>query len=118
MAIQFYHALIHPTVAPYGGSPRWDQSTSGPNDVDKGAMKAEGHARLEPFENPGHASLDFCTCVTGYMVHMVRADGRPTGTTKGRRDGASSSPAACLLQPYIIVLRSKPFYSTQSSLLN
>ena len=37
-------------------------------------MKAEGQARLELPGNPGYTSMDFCTCDTGYRVHVGRGD--------------------------------------------
>ena len=76
--MEYYRVLIYNIVAPFGGSPRWAQSAYGPNDADKGAMKAEGQARLEPPRNPGRASLDLCTCAIGCRVHMVRGDGHVT----------------------------------------
>ena len=44
------------------------------HDADKGAMMAEGQATLEPPGNPGYMSMDFCTCDTGYRVHLGRVD--------------------------------------------
>ena len=96
-----YRVLIYNTAAPSGGSPRWAQSAYGPNDADKGAMKAEGQARMEPPRNPGRTSLDLCTCATGCRVHMVRGDAQPTGARNACRDGASSCFAACVLLCYL-----------------
>ena len=101
VAMEYYRVLIYNTVAASWGSPRWAHIFSGPNDADKGAMKAKGQARLEPPRTPGHASLDLCTCATGCRVHMVRGDGPLSGTRNGRRAGASSCFAACVLLCYL-----------------
>ena len=53
---------------------------------DRGAMKAEGQARLEPPRNLGCVSTDFCVCAAGSGLHGVRGGGRLHGgrhTTMG-----------------------------------
>ena len=89
--------LIYITVAPTGGSLWWARGICDMNDAVKGAMKAEGQARLEPPINPGCAFLDLCTCAARCGMHMVRWDGQPTGGSKRHRDGTSSCFAACML---------------------
>ena len=84
------------------GSLTWARSFCVLNDADKGALKAEGLARLEPPENPSCASLEFCTCAAGCEMHIVRGDGQPTGGGKIRRDGASSCLSACALLCYLV----------------
>ena len=50
--------------------PEGAPSTDGLNDAGKGAMKAEGRARLELPKNPGYASVVSCMCDTGCKVHV------------------------------------------------
>ena len=64
--------------------PGLTQSTYGLNDADKGAMKAQGEARLELPKNPGSTSVDFCMCGTGCKVHVGRGD-EMTQDIRGRK---------------------------------
>ena len=77
VAMEYYHVHIYDGVSRFGGPkevPGWAESTNGLYDADKGAMKAEGQARLELPRNPGYTSMDFCMCGTGCRVHVGRED--------------------------------------------
>ena len=63
--------IMYSTVAPTGVSLRLGWSTCVVNNEGKGAMKAQGQARLEPPRNPGCATLDLCVCAAGCKMHMV-----------------------------------------------
>ena len=78
-------------------------SNDGLYDVDKGAMKAEGQARVELPRSPGYISMDFCMFDTGCRVHMVRRDGMPKDVNGGNPDGTSSCFAACMLLCFLVV---------------
>ena len=49
-----------------GGAP----SNDGQKNAGKGAMNAEGQARLELPRNPGYVSVASCMCDTGCRVHV------------------------------------------------
>ena len=100
VAMEYYRVHIYDDVSRSGGPkevPRGAQSTDGLYDADKGAMKAEGQARLELPRNPGSTSMDFCMCDTGCRVHVRRGDGTSKDFRGGHLDGASSCFAACML---------------------
>ena len=94
--------LIYHVVSQSGGCPGRAHSTYGLYDADKGAMKAEGQARLELPRNPGCASLDLCTCATSCRVYMIRGVEQSKGTRDGHRDGARSCFAACTLLCFLV----------------
>ena len=77
-----------------GGGLRW---VHGVHKEAQGAMKGEGQARLEPPRNPSCVSRGLCACAAGCGMHMVRGDERPKGGGNGRRKGARSCFAACVL---------------------
>ena len=96
------YTMMYLSLGVRGRCPGWAHSTYGLYDADKGAMKAEGQARLELPRNPGCASLDLCTWATGCRVHMVRGDETSKDTRGGLRDGASSCFAACMLLCFLV----------------
>ena len=105
VAMEYYRVLMYDDVAPSGVQKRcqeWAHGTNGPNNADKGAMKAEGQARLELPRNPGYTSMDFCMFDTGCRVHMVRGVEMPKGVRGGNRDGTSSCFAACMLLCFLV----------------
>ena len=96
------YTMMYLSLGVRGRCPGWAHSTYDLYDADKGAMKAEGQARLELPRNPGCASLDLCTCATGCRVHMVRGDETSKDTRGGHRDGVSSCFAACMLLCFLV----------------
>ena len=71
--MQYYRVHIYDVVFWLGGPKEvlgGAPSTDGLYDADKGAMKAEGQARLELPRNPGYASVVSCMCDTGCRVHV------------------------------------------------
>ena len=104
MAMEYYRVLLYNTVAPTWGSLRWARGTCVQNDADKGAMKAEGQARLEPPKKLASASLELCTCTASCEMHRVQRDGQPKDGGYVHRDGASSCFAACVLLCYLVAV--------------
>ena len=51
----YLYAMMYLSLGVRGGCPGWAHSTDGLYDADKGAMQAEGQARLELPRNPGCA---------------------------------------------------------------
>ena len=91
VAMEYYCVHISDDVSRSGGPkevPGGAQSTVGLYDADKGAMKAEGQAKLELPRNPGYTSMDFCVCDTGYRVHVGRGDDTSRDIRGGHQDGA------------------------------
>ena len=60
-------------------------------------MKAEHQARLEPRRNRGYVSTGICGCAAVCGMHRVRGQQCPNGGGSGRRKGARSCFAACVL---------------------
>ena len=76
VAMEYYRVHIYDDVRSGGPKevPGVGHSTDGLYNADKGAMKAEGQARLELPINPGYTSVDFCMCGTGCRVHVGPRD--------------------------------------------
>ena len=77
-----------------GGGLRWVRDV---HDEDHKAMKAEGHARLEPPGNSGCVSTDLCVCAGGCGIHTVLGDECPNGGGNGLPTRTRSCFAACVL---------------------
>ena len=105
VAMEYYHVHIYDDVSRSGGPkevPGGAQSTDGLYNADKGAMKAEGQARLELLRNPSYTSMDFCMCDTCCRVHLCRWDDTSKDIRGGHLDGASSCFAACMLLCFLV----------------
>ena len=51
----------------------------------------------DPPRNPGSVSMGLCACAVGCGMHVVQGDECPKGGGNGRRKGAPSCFAVCVL---------------------